>query len=1311
MIAAQTPEHDSRFVPKPRWWRWSRVIAMAAGLVIVGIAGGAWFLGTQTALDLLLERAAARSNGRLAVSGATGSLLSTVHIDRLQWRGDDLTLDATGVALTWSPTDLFSRRFNAQGLAAQRVALTLKPSTGPSTLPADFALPLEVTIAHAGIGRIEWTSGDKQGVVTGLIFGYAGGATQHQMRDLEFASAAGTLAGNLTLGALRPFPLTGTLVFTGDGDYRDASARADLDGTLEALGVDAKVLVRGARGSATAKLSPFSAVAVTAATVNVEGVDLARWSSTLPKTSLGVALNAVPSGERFAGTVDVRNADPGPIDTDRIPLASLNSRFAWTKDALELTDATATMPGRGRVTGRAVFAFDGKPATFALDVVDIDLRQIHQALVVTALRGTLAADVTGAVQNVRGDLGQAGMSFTFATSVRNRQLDVERFRATAGMSEITGRGRMALDGAQAFNVDGGTRRFDPSRFGAFPGGSLDSTFNASGTIHPTWTATGELNIAAGSKLSGVALAGIVRGDFAPRAIRNATANLHIASGTVSASGSAGAAGDRLQFALQAPDVAVWRSLVPPPFAARLPAIVAGALRASGTVQFEPQGRGGELQLRGLDVDAHGNNLVWGTAFSAAAVDAKATLALPEASVLPVAIDDRPVAVTIAATGLKTSQGAFTSARLDVAGSMAHHTATVALQGDGVDMHASATGGVQDLGAAGVASTLRWVGTLDRLDNRGDYAVALSAPANLAIASGYVHLTNASVRIAEGHADVALFALDDGRISSRGAFNAIPLAVLVRMAGQKMPLRSTLTLKGDWSVVASPRLNGAIHVGRDQGDLYAVNTTSIEPVSLGFGITTLDAVAQFIDDATKANVQFRSARAGSGNLALAVGEDAHGTPGHIGRDTQLTLSLQAGIPSLQPLQPWLGTTAVIDGRARIDVTGHGTLDNIILDGGVTGDDIRIDLPHYGVLLNSGRVRTRLENGKLLLDEFSIAAGDGNFTAQGTLAATATSGATANITWQAAQFRVINRPDLRLIAGGNGTLALVDGKIDLLGHVKFDEGSVDYTPTTGGTLADDVVIVGRPRPPPTSALGDLPLKLDVDVDLGSRFTFSGEGLDTGLRGQVRVATLTSGALNVVGTIQAYNGTYFALGQKLTIDRGQLIFDGPLDNPALDVVALRKNLAVEAGVEVTGTARFPRVRLVSNPPVPDNEKLAWLITGQGLDRASGGDMVALSAASAALLGRGQRPLTQEIANRVGLDDISFAESSVATATGTTRGQVVTFGKRLSDHLTLVYEQGLTVATNALRIEYALTKTLTLRAEAGVVGSFGIYYRRSFD
>ena len=181
-------------------------------------------------------------------------------------------------------------------------------------------------------------------------------------------------------------------------------------------------------------------------------------------------------------------------------------------------------------------------------------------------------------------------------------------------------------------------------------------------------------------------------------------------------------------------------------------------------------------------------------------------------------------------------------------------------------------------------------------------------------------------------------------------------------------------------------------------------------------------------------------------------------------------------------------------------------------------------------------------------------------------------------------------------------------------------------------------------------------------------------------------------------------------MVIDRGQLIFDGPVDNPAIDVTALRRNLAVEAGVEVTGTVRVPRVRLVSNPPVPDGEKLSWLMTGQGLDRASRADLAALGTASASLLARGQRPLTTTIANSLGLDDISLRER-VSTVTSGTSSQVVAFGKRINDRLTLVYEQGLTVANNALRIEYALTRSLTLRAEAGIVSSLGLYFRRSYD
>jgi translocation and assembly module TamB len=192
---------------------------------------------------------------------------------------------------------------------------------------------------------------------------------------------------------------------------------------------------------------------------------------------------------------------------------------------------------------------------------------------------------------------------------------------------------------------------------------------------------------------------------------------------------------------------------------------------------------------------------------------------------------------------------------------------------------------------------------------------------------------------------------------------------------------------------------------------------------------------------------------------------------------------------------------------------------------------------------------------------------------------------------------------------------------------------------------------------------------------------------------------------------NGTYVAFGQKLTIDRGRAIFDGPADNPALDVVALRKNLPVEAGIEITGTVKVPQVRITSNPPVPENEALAWLVTGQGLNTSGRLDYGALSAASAALLGRNGKPFTADVAHHLGLDEISLQTSNSGTSGAQgTASQVVVFGKRISDRLSLGYEQGLSIASSAVRLEYALSRQVTLRAEAGTTSGVAVVYRRSF-
>jgi translocation and assembly module TamB len=303
----------------------------------------------------------------------------------------------------------------------------------------------------------------------------------------------------------------------------------------------------------------------------------------------------------------------------------------------------------------------------------------------------------------------------------------------------------------------------------------------------------------------------------------------------------------------------------------------------------------------------------------------------------------------------------------------------------------------------------------------------------------------------------------------------------------------------------------------------------------------------------------------------------------------------------------------------------------------------------------------------------------------------------------------------VLDGNGALALADKRIALTGRVSVERGHIEYASKPEGKLGDDVYVKGDPALSPAAERSATrpPLSLDLEVDLGRNLTVTGEGLDAALTGRVRITTGPDGSLRGRGTIRTLYGTYYAFGQRLTVERGRLIFDGPLDDPALDVVALRKNLAVEAGVEVSGTVKVPQVRITSNPPVAENEALSWLITGQGLSSATAsGNLGLLSAASGALLAGKGKPLTTRIAERLGLTDISVQSSG--TTQGTTSnpvaGQVVVFGKRISDRLTVGYEQGLSLASAALRLEYALTRTLTVRAEAGTITGISLVYRRLF-
>jgi translocation and assembly module TamB len=226
---------------------------------------------------------------------------------------------------------------------------------------------------------------------------------------------------------------------------------------------------------------------------------------------------------------------------------------------------------------------------------------------------------------------------------------------------------------------------------------------------------------------------------------------------------------------------------------------------------------------------------------------------------------------------------------------------------------------------------------------------------------------------------------------------------------------------------------------------------------------------------------------------------------------------------------------------------------------------------------------------------------------------------------------------------------------------------------------------------------PMDMEIKLDLGRDLALEGQGITTRLEGEltVRSASYGSDPFSIFGEVRTVEGRYRAWGQRLNVETGVVRFNGPYSNPSLDLLAIRPEIDVRAGVRVTGTLAAPRVQLYSDPDLPEGEKLSWVVLGRPsvIAGAEGSSM------QQAALGLAAGQLTGKLASGIGVDELGLAESGV------------TVGKRLSNELYLTYEAGLSGATSTLFIFYDLTRRLTLRAQAGEASAVDMIYTIKYD
>jgi translocation and assembly module TamB len=273
--------------------------------------------------------------------------------------------------------------------------------------------------------------------------------------------------------------------------------------------------------------------------------------------------------------------------------------------------------------------------------------------------------------------------------------------------------------------------------------------------------------------------------------------------------------------------------------------------------------------------------------------------------------------------------------------------------------------------------------------------------------------------------------------------------------------------------------------------------------------------------------------------------------------------------------------------------------------------------------------------------------------------------------------------------------------------LDRATIELPDTDAPTLSDDVIVIEeQPAKAAEKPRTPFKAKLALKVDLGDKSRLKGRGIDTGLTGVLALRAAPGTPLRADGVVKTADGTFLAYGQRLSVERGVFSFAGPIDDPRLDIVAMRKNQDVEAGVAVSGSARQPIIKLVSRPSLPDSEKLAWLVLGHGLAGAERDDFALLSTATRVLFSKRDAPtMEQQMAHALGVSEIGLRGS------GELQSRVLSVGKRISSRVNVTYERALSGASTLVAINYKLSPRWSVRVSGGSESAFDAFYSLSFD
>lgn len=1355
-----------------RPWLRNTLVALALSLLALGaLLGVAWmWSGSDSSLNSALRLAANNlpAGQTLEAREVSGSLRAGGRIGGLRWQLGDLSVEAQDITLAWAPAALLQRELRLSQLHIKRLIIRDQRASTPaaeSTPPTNLGLPFRVD-ADVRVDVVEWVGASTQQLEQ-LSFHYIFDSYLHKLDKGQslFSSNIYKFSGQLQASAEMALELqvTGGIdaPVPGSDQPLRLDAQAQLRGAL--AGPQAELVLQAdikppptnssqstMQASLSARIAPWQAQQINGAQAQWQALNLATIWPQAPETGLTGQASIRPQGDNWQASIVLDNTLSGPWNEQRLPVQQVQAELTyasghWLLQSLQAQAAGGSIQAQGELGAEP----GAKAPTTGTSTTGTPTTGTPSAGTPTAE----APPLWRSTAQVKG-INPAAIDSRLAPDAISGSVSV---RQTSASPPSADNSPLTADSGKTASATSPISASEADQF------SFDLDLKSSSA------STGKAARVVTAPLAGLHLQSLkAQGQWsAPQlditALQLTTEQAQL-QGQIKINTANFATQGKLSLALPGLQADANGLLAPANGLGTLTVQVQDAAKASRWLSLWPEVK---AQLAGAQIQGNAALTArWqgGWQQDAQALTLNASLSapqldwLPAAPAKPIKLADARLEVSGQLNKLQLSsqgqvtlgvqkaqwqtqatagrvkdgswQASLAKAQLSLHSPQSNTPWQLRLSGPGMPL-----GGATSASAVSQPLSLRW--------QPGTNANTLS------VSAGSAHLQGPSssaagiswqpIRWSQPTASGQASSQRPAQWRSQGRIDSVPLTWLdafLEKPLSELGISSTAMLTGNWDAAFSDTLHLVATLERSAGDVR-IQTEAGRSTPLAAGLQEARLQVNLDGEQLTGTLRWDSQRAGK--ALVAFGTELTTDSGSLTwpANAPVGASLQLELP---PVDAW-SALAPPGWRLRGKVDTHidltGTRAKPQWEGTVRARDLAVRSVVDGIDFSQGTLDARLHDQQIDIQTFTLR---GAGTPQDPAAGGQLS-MTGSVFWlpeagqssiaqrfqmalqaQLSALRLSARPDRRLVASGQLQAELKGARLTLRGSLIADQALITLPDDSTPSLDDDVRVrkvataqtgATKANPQanqaPASQGTRIAPDVSVNLDLGPDFQLRGRGLQARLAGKLVLTAVGNEAPQLVGSIRAVNGTYEAYGQRLQIQRGLIRFYGPIDNPALAILAIRPKLTQRVGVQVSGTALSPVVSLYSDPGLSDVETLTWLVLGRS-SSAGGAEAALMQQAALALLGGNGKSLSDDLTKAFGLDELSFSAGEGGDA-NTTSYASITLGKRLSKDFYVAYESSLGGAMGVFYIFYDLSRFLTLRAQTGEQSAVDLIWTKRYD